>query len=194
MSPGLFQTRSVLETEPATPPRASNTRLRDLIDRNLDFLWRSLRRLGVCEADLGDAVQQVFWIATCKLAQIEEGKERAFLFQSALRVSANTRRARRRRKEVVEEGWVDQADSSPRPDDWAEARRRRALLDELLDRLPLELRAVFVLSEIEEITMAEIATMLGIPPGTVASRLRRARAQFEDHVQKLHERERQREP
>jgi RNA polymerase sigma-70 factor (ECF subfamily) len=45
--------------------------------------------------------------------------------------------------------------------------------------LSLELRAVFVLYELEDFTMAEIARTLELPPGTVASRLRRARETFE---------------
>jgi len=55
--------------------------------------------------------------------------------------------------------------------------------------MPIELRAVFVLSEIEELTMAEIAVLMAIPPGTVASRLRRARVQFSEHVARLHKEE-----
>ena len=49
----------------------------------------------------------------------------------------------------------------------------------MLAELPLELRAVFVLYELEQMTMAEIAESLALPPGTVASRLRRARSSFE---------------
>ena len=72
-----------------------------------------------------------------------------------------------------------------------EERLRRAQLQRILDLMPIELRAVFVLSEIEELTMAQIATMVGTPPGTVASRLRRARALFSEYVAGLHEKERQ---
>ena len=55
--------------------------------------------------------------------------------------------------------------------------------------MPMELRAVFVLAELEEMTMAEIAAMTDTPPGTVASRLRRARAAFGEQVARLHERQ-----
>jgi RNA polymerase sigma-70 factor (ECF subfamily) len=51
--------------------------------------------------------------------------------------------------------------------------------------MPIELRVVFVLFELEEMTTAEIATLLEIPSGTVASRLRRARETFEDHVARV---------
>jgi RNA polymerase sigma-70 factor (ECF subfamily) len=59
------------------------------------------------------------------------------------------------------------------------------VLQEVLDQMPLELRAVFVLYEIEELTMAEIAEAVGIPPGTAASRLRRARESFHAIVRRL---------
>ena len=64
-------------------------------------------------------------------------------------------------------------------------KRQRELLDGVLDGLDGDLRSVFVLYEIEELTMAEIAAALEIPPGTVASRLRRARALFSERVRAL---------
>jgi len=69
--------------------------------------------------------------------------------------------------------------AAPLPDEELGDRRARAVLDGLLDALPADQRAVFVLHEIEELTMAEIAVALSLPPGTVASRLRRARELFD---------------
>ena len=63
--------------------------------------------------------------------------------------------------------------------------RARALLDEILEAMPLELRAVFTLFELEQLTMAQIAPLLGVPQGTVASRLRRAREVFVEHRKRL---------
>jgi RNA polymerase sigma-70 factor, ECF subfamily len=180
----------IVAGESASVARGEQARLRALITEHVDFIWRSLRRLGVSEADLGDAAQQVFLVSARKVGQIRVGSERGFLFQTALRVAADVRRTRRRRREVSEDLLADQEDIAPGPDDHAEARRRRAQLDRVLDTMPLELRAVFVLSEIEELTMAEIAVLTGTPPGTVASRLRRARIQFSEQVALLHERER----
>jgi RNA polymerase sigma-70 factor (ECF subfamily) len=64
-------------------------------------------------------------------------------------------------------------------------RRRLELLDGLLARLPEDLAEVFVLFELEELTMAEIARLLDLPPGTVASRLRRARERFDGLCREL---------
>ena len=61
-------------------------------------------------------------------------------------------------------------------------RRARELLDDILARMSVELRTVFALHDIEGLTMAEIAETLAISPGTVASRLRRGREDFDRHV------------
>jgi RNA polymerase sigma-70 factor, ECF subfamily len=164
-------------------------RWRTLVGDHVDFIWRSLRRLGVLEADLADAVQQVFLVVARKIDLVREGSERGFLFQTAIRVASDSRRSRSRRREIPEDVLDSLPDDGPRPDDDLEAQLRRAQLDRILDRMPIDLRAVFVLSEIEELTMAQIAVLVDIPPGTVASRLRRARVAFSEHVAQLHQNE-----
>jgi RNA polymerase sigma-70 factor, ECF subfamily len=161
----------------------SDPRLRRLVDAHYDFIWRSLRRLGVHDADVDDAAQQVFVTTSRKLAAVRHGCERSFLFQTALRVAADSRRTRRRRREVAEDELrdADEArDPAPPTEDLVDLRRARAQLDEILDDMPLDLRAVFVLFELDEATLAEISALLHVPIGTVASRLRRARLQFRE--------------
>ena len=80
---------------------------------------------------------------------------------------------------------LDVPDGAANPEELMDQRRARALLDQVLGDMPMDLRAVFVLFELEEMTMMEIATLSDIPPGTVASRLRRARHVFQKAVQKL---------
>ena len=84
----------------------------------------------------------------------------------------------RRREISDDERLASHRDPSPGADQQLEDARARQMLDDVLDRLPLELRAVLVLADLEELTMARIATLLGLPAGTVASRLRRARELF----------------
>jgi RNA polymerase sigma-70 factor, ECF subfamily len=76
---------------------------------------------------------------------------------------------------VVDAEPTERPDPDPGPDELVDRDRARAALDAILAAMPLELRAVFVLYELEQLTMAEIAALLELPPGTVASRLRRAR-------------------
>jgi RNA polymerase sigma-70 factor (ECF subfamily) len=158
-----------------------DSRLPWLIKTEYLFVWRALRRFGVQESDAEDAAQQVFMVAARKLEKIEPNRERAFLFATALRVARNERRraARRPREDLeLHEPMTDE----PAADDLLEQARSRRVLDSILNRLSERLRAVFILYEIEDLTMAEIAVVLAISSGTVASRLRRARRRFAQEV------------
>jgi RNA polymerase sigma-70 factor (ECF subfamily) len=156
-----------------------------MVDAHYDFVWRSLRRLGVPEPDVDDCAQQVFLVVSRKLADILDGAERAFLFSTAMRVASDARRSRTRRREVQEDDAVEAHDPAPDPEQIADRQRARAVLDQVLDALPMDLRAPFVLFELEEVPTAEIAAMLDLPAGTVASRLRRAREEFQSIVARL---------
>ena len=162
-----------------------SNRLQVLLADHHAFVWRSLRRLGVPDGDVDDASQQVFLVANRRLAEISPESERSFLFQTALRVAADWRRAHKRRCEQTGMDLGDVPDTAAGPEELMDQRRARALLDQVLAVMPIDLRAVFVLFELEEMTMMEIATLSDIPPGTVASRLRRARQEFQAAVKQL---------
>jgi RNA polymerase sigma-70 factor (ECF subfamily) len=169
------------ESSPDVPlaPVRDPARLRAMLEAHYDLVWRSLRRFGVRAGDVDDAAQQVFLVAARKLDAVEPGAERSFLVGTAMRVASDARRAASRRREVQDdEPLRERRDSSPGPEELADRRRARALLDEVLDAMPLDLRAVFVLFELEELPTAEIAALVGVPVGTAASRLRRAREEF----------------
>jgi RNA polymerase sigma-70 factor (ECF subfamily) len=147
-------------------------------------VWRLLRRLGAPDSEVDDATQEVFLIVAQRAGEIHPGRLRSFTYGVALRVARETaRRARRRPLEFdetrfsvsPEEGIEDSLDRS----------KARALLDELLERMPYDLRVVLVLFEIEELSTLEIAEALDLPRGTVASRLRRAREDFQARVGRL---------
>lgn len=159
-----------------------SARLRRLVDSHFAFVGRSLRGLGMRESDVDDGAQQVFLVAARRLAEIDEGRERAFLFQTVLRIASRARRTYGRRREVSDERLGEKSDPRPGPDELTEQRRARERLDQVLDTMPTDFRSVFVLYEIEQLTMAEIANVVGVPAGTVASRLRRARELFEQGV------------
>ena len=164
----------------AALPKDEAARFRALVDVHFDFIWRSLRGLGVPSAFIDDAAQQVFLTATQKLGAIVVGSERAFLFATARGVAANARRAQSRNRELLdEEAVAKQVDRAPDPEEAMASRQARSILDGILDGLPEETRVVFVLYELEGQTMAEIATLLATPMGTIASRLRRAREEFQ---------------
>jgi len=157
-------------------------RLRRVATAHLDFVWRCLRRFGVPAADADDAAQQVFLVAAQKLDEVPVDKERSFLFATAARVAANARRSIHRRKQAYENLAHVPEDPVVTQDQLADQLRARALLDQVMESMPEDLRAVFVLFEIEEMSVYEIADAIGIPLGTVGSRLRRARKAFQDAV------------
>jgi len=161
---------------------AASDRMETLVAAHHAFVWRSLRRLGVPDRDVDDACQQVFMVAHRRLAQIASEGERSFLFQTALRVAADWRRAHKRRCEQPGIDLLDVPDLGASPEELMDRRRARVVLDGVLAAMPLKLRAVFVLFELEEMTMGEIAALSDLRPGTVASRLRRARQMFQQAV------------
>jgi RNA polymerase sigma-70 factor (ECF subfamily) len=170
---------------------ADRARLQAMVDEQFDFVWRTLARMSIPRADLADSVQQVFLVASRRLPSIAVGSERSFLLGTALRVAADVRRTLGRRREVsVDVG--DEGDESaeapsldPAPDELAHQKRLRGLLDGVLAAMPDDLRVVFVLFELEELSTPEIAALLGIPLGTAASRLRRAREAFDRRIARI---------
>lgn len=179
MAKALAQT----DAERAVPaPRAA--RLARLVREQFGFVWRLLRRIGVPEGDADDAAQQVFIAASQRIDDIRPGSERAFLFSTALHVGSRARRGRSRKREEFGVALDEELDLAPSPEELLDRRRARALLDGILAEMPLEFRVVFVLYEIEQLTSAEIAEVVGVPTGTVASRLRRAREDFAARVER----------
>ncbi|AKV00751.1 RNA polymerase sigma factor RpoE [Labilithrix luteola] len=154
--------------------------MRQIVETNFDFIWRSLRGLGVPASLADDAAQQVFWLASRKLDDIAVGSERSFLFATARGIAANVRRSQVRRQEDFDEDAIGrQVDRSPNPEQAAASNQARRHLERILDGMSEDLRTAFVLFELEGLTTSALAELLGIPMGTVASRLRRAREVFD---------------
>jgi RNA polymerase sigma-70 factor (ECF subfamily) len=165
---------------------AAQARFRSMVDAHFGFVWRYLGGLGVPAANVDDAAQQVFLVAAAKILSIEPGLERSFLVGTAHGVAANARRAHDRRREVQgDTAFATRADQAPDPEQTAESREAAAILNAFLASLPDELRSVFVMFELEGMTMASIAETLSIPAGTVASRLRRAREDFHEMAKRV---------
>lgn len=158
----------------------ASARFRRLVDSEFALVWRFLRGLGVAASGVDDAAQQVFWIAAQRLNDIVLGSERSFLLSTARGVASNARRAQARTREIGDDDVLaEQRDERANPEQAAAATQARRLLEGFLEELPEDARTVFVLFELEGMTMAAIAEALDLAPGTVASRLRRGREAFQ---------------
>jgi RNA polymerase sigma-70 factor (ECF subfamily) len=181
---------STERAEPLLQSGAVDARERDtvrqLVDEHYAFIWRLLARLGIRADDVDDATQQVFMVLlTRERLTIQPGSERSFLFGVAIRVA---REQRRRNKKAEAHSDAD-FDAMVHPGLDLEAltdqQRARQLLDRLVQSIPEELRMIFILFEIEGLPAVEVAGLLDIPAGTVASRLRRARQHFREAVKQM---------
>jgi RNA polymerase sigma-70 factor (ECF subfamily) len=160
------------------------SRLVSLVNQHLGFVERVLRNMGVSEADLDDAAQRTFIVVANRLDDIIVGAEKSFLFRSAKHMASHVRRSASRHSRL--EPLSDELPSTQEsPESLISQKKARELLDELLESMPEELRVVFTLYEFEGLKMPEIAEYLEIPTGTVASRLRRARKQFQAGVRRF---------
>jgi RNA polymerase sigma-70 factor (ECF subfamily) len=149
-----------------------------------DLAWRSLRRLGVPEALLGDAVQDTLLVVHRRRAEFRgEASFRTWVYGIVLRVASNYRRSAGRASAVFDRNQpleVDAAPSAaPSPFEHLEQRAATELLHRLLDELPEVVRDVFVLVELEELSVQGAASALGIGAATCKSRLRTARRVFD---------------
>ena len=159
--------------------------LRQLVDSHVGLVARVLRNAGTAEADVEDDVQRVFITLANRLDDVKLGAEKSFLVQTALNMAAHARRTAARRREILTDRPPEAVDAVAGPEEAAHRRQLRHTLDQILAAMDANLRDVLMLYEFEEMTTAEIASILEIPSGTVASRLRRARAEFRERVSSM---------
>jgi RNA polymerase sigma-70 factor (ECF subfamily) len=174
----LVETREATARPPASP--ASLARLERMFVAHHSLVWRMLRRRGLTPDAAADATQQTFLVAAERLDDIHPDSERAFLVGTAIRVARTLgRKTGRLQLEVDMDAHI--ADEPNIGDEQAAIE----LCDLALSKVDPDLVEVFVLFEVEGLSSPEIAALLEIPLGTVASRLRRAREQFRVVVGRL---------
>jgi RNA polymerase sigma-70 factor, ECF subfamily len=158
-------------------------------DKWADFVWLTLQRLGVRQADLEDLCHDVFLVAHRRFHEFDGRVQiNAWLFGICLKTAANYRRRARFRMEYAAGSMNEEpatiAPASARPDDAFARREAGARALAILDRMDLTKRAVFLMFEIEGLSCQEIAEQMGVPIGTVYSRLHGARAFFEREAER----------
>jgi RNA polymerase sigma-70 factor (ECF subfamily) len=153
-------------------------------EANFDFVWRSVRRLGVHPGSIDDQVQEIFLVVHRRLPEFEgRSTIKTWLFGIVLRVVRDHRRQVRRRAGDTSTDPETLSDNGRGgPDESAAKAEAISALYRILDELDDEKREVFVLAELEQMTVPEIAEALDVNMNTAYSRLRAARAAFDEGV------------
>lgn len=161
----------------------------EIFNEYSNFAWRSLARQGVAERDLPDVCQEVFMVVHRQLPGFEERSSvRTWLYGICRHVAANHRRRAVNRRELPSELLPEPPPELERePAPHAQLARRQALdmLQRALSTLSEERREVFMLYEVEELPMREVAELLGCPMNTAYSRLYAAREQVQAELARL---------
>ena len=159
----------------ASAAAAAAPTLRAVFEEHVRFVGRSLRYLGVDEADLEDACQEVFLVVHRRLGEFEgRAALRTWIYRICVRVAWSHRRRRKRRRENLVADPPEHTAPAPQHEHLERAHARRRIR-EALDALDEAKRTVFVLYEIERLPMTEIANIVDVPLQTAYSRLHAAR-------------------
>jgi RNA polymerase sigma-70 factor (ECF subfamily) len=169
-------------------PYAQPPGLPEIYAQHADFVFRNLRRLGVIESAIDDAVQDVFLVVHRRLGDFEaRAQVTTWLFGIVLRVAQSYRRSAMRRRARLSDTPASDIEQVPvstaeSPIELLERREASTLLHRLLDELDDDKRAMLVCVELEQMTVPEAAESLGLNLNTAYGRLRAARATFNEAV------------
>jgi RNA polymerase sigma-70 factor, ECF subfamily len=168
-----------VRTAPPKPDGLQVPTFDAVYDDYFDFVWSSLRRLGVAESALDDAAQDVFLVVHRRLGEFEgRSTLRTWLFGVALRTARHHRRsAGRRAADPLPDGLCDP--EAMGPEDATVRANAVRLLYAMLDSLEEDRRTVFVMMDLEQMSAPEVSEALGVNLNTVYSRHRAARRDFE---------------
>jgi RNA polymerase sigma-70 factor (ECF subfamily) len=175
-APGSVGDGVPAEAGPPPAPPLVTLDFAQVYETHLDFVWRSLRLLGVSPSAVEDATQDVFTVVSRQLVHFEgRSSLRTWLFAILQRVAANQRRTQRRKQRQLEPLCEESIGRGPTPHSHAEAAEAIDVVQSFCETLDVERRAVFVLSLLEELPAPEVSEVLGIPVNTVYSRVRSLR-------------------
>ena len=184
-APSLISAESLAHS--ASGPTLPAEGAEAIYEKYFDFVWRNARRLGVREEDVDDAVQEVFIVVHRRVADFEaRSSMETWLFGILLRVVQHYRRSKARRLTKMEAlvglGTDAEPSALPGPHEELSRRQQAEALHRLLDELDDDKRATFVLVELEERTVPEVAAAMNVNVNTVYSRLRAARLELEKAI------------
>lgn len=160
-------------------------RVADALVQHFPRIWRLAHRIGLGAEEAEEVAQEAFVVMLQRLDAVEAGKELGFLLSTATFLCRNYRRKASQRCEVPHAPeLLERVAQGPTTLELLERKQARDLLDSILATLSDRLRTVFVLHELEQLTLQEIAQLLDIPPNTASSRLRLAREAFKAELER----------
>lgn len=192
----MSSSKSVVRTEPTDTtrglgddrPRARVPSFANLYKSYFDFVWSTTRYLGVEQSDIDDVVQEAFFVIHERLHTIERPESlRSWIYGVVRRIVSNHHRTKRTRPSESDTVRMEPELVQPEyctPQHMSEHNEKVRLLWSLLNTLDAPKREVFLLTELEEMTAPEIAGAIGVPLNTVYSRLRTARQDLEEALQR----------
>jgi RNA polymerase sigma-70 factor (ECF subfamily) len=176
-------------------PSVDKAGFESVYDTYFPYIWRSVQRLGVPPSLVDDVVQEVFIVVYRRLDNFEARSTlKTWLYAIALRVARVHRERHRRAQGQPVDVEQTRAPDACRPDRATENAEAAAMVQSILDGLSDDQREVFVLAELEELPMPEIARILDVKLNTAYSRLRLARAAFADGTARARARDGWRNP
>jgi len=176
--------RLVYSRQPvATPEATPAIGCLDTFDQELDYLYRTLQRMGVPRADVEDLLQDIFLTLHRHWHALDTTRSlRPWLFGVAFRVVSGQRR--RRAREFPDQS-LDPEDCAPNPEDWVQGQETLALLSAALEQVPMPRRSVLVQHELEGMEVSDIARRLSITKFGVYARLYKGRRELASAVRRL---------
>ena len=155
----------------------------EAFERELDYLFETLRRLGAAPREVEDLAQEVFVVLHRNWSTFDATRPlRPYLFGVAFRIVCAHRR---RRAREIPYAALDIEDGAASPEAVLQSKESIALLHAALDRVPLPRRAVVVLHDIDGVAIAEIAKRLSLTRFGTYARLRKARKELSAAVRRL---------
>lgn len=167
---------------PAAEPAADHECVQ-AFDRELDYIFGTLRRLGAPPGDVEDLAHNVFLVLLKNWAELDRTRPlRPYLFAIAFRI---VRAHRRRRLREVPRPALDATDGGPSPEWLFQTREDTALLHAALEQVPLTRRAVLVMHELDGVPIAEVAKALSITRFGAYARLRKGHRELAAAMKRL---------
>ena len=154
----------------------------NMFQKQLDYIHRTFRRLGVSSWEIEDLAQDLFLVLQRSWAEYDQQRPiRPYLFGIAFRLASAHQR---KHKREIAFGTIEADDDGAWPDALLQTKQAREIVLAALKWIPLPRRAALVMHDLDQIPVAEIATVLAIPLFTVYSRLRKARCELEVAVRR----------